>query len=163
MTDRPLTASRITALACVAAGLVALGTGSSFAAEVTRTATFEGDPARVWELVAPFCSIGSWHPAAAGCTDSVVDGKERRLIALKGGGEILEELVARDDAQRFYTYRIVESPLPVENYLSTLTIGDGLMTWSGNFTAKGATDEEAQGIIGGIYVAGFEGIGAALD
>jgi hypothetical protein len=51
----------------------------------------------------------------------------------------------------------VESPLPVENYRSTLSVmseGDGAMImWDGSFDAKGASDADAEGVIAGIYKA----------
>jgi hypothetical protein len=33
-----------------------------------------------------------------------------------------EEQTTRSDAERTYTYSILESPMPVENYLNTVTV-----------------------------------------
>ena len=62
-----------------------------------------------------------------------------------------------------YTYEIVESPLPVSDYVSTLAVmdstGGSMITWSGEFAAKGAPDAQAVEVISGIYQAGL----AALE
>jgi hypothetical protein len=48
----------------------------------------------LWEKVGDFCGIGKWHPAIEKCELSK-KGKERTL-SLKGGGTIVEDLVAWD-------------------------------------------------------------------
>jgi len=85
-------------------------------------------------------------------------GKSLRTFSLKGGGTILEESVARDDAGRNYTYAILESPLPVEDYESTIRVlddGGTVIAWNGTFAAKGAPDADAIAVIAGIYDAGL--------
>jgi hypothetical protein len=57
----------------------------------------------------------------------------------------------------------VTSPLPVENYMSTIkisAIGDEQckVEWMGNFDAKGASDTEAKSAIESIYSMGFDGL-----
>jgi hypothetical protein len=79
----------------------------------------------------------------------------------------VEELVARDDANRSYTYRIVEGPLPVRNYTSTISVsddGDGRskIDWTGRFEADGASEDEATGVVAGIYEAGLSSLSARL-
>jgi hypothetical protein len=74
----------------------------------------------VWAKVSDFCGIANWHPAIEKCALSA-DGKTRTL-SLKGGGSIVEKLEKRDDAQHSYSYSIVEGPLPVANYMSTISV-----------------------------------------
>ena len=86
------------------------------------------------------------------------DGKPLRTLSLKGGGTIVEELMARDDAGRSYTYPILESPLPVADYKSTIRVldeGGTVIAWNGTFAAKGAPDADAVAVIAGIYDAGL--------
>ncbi len=139
-----------------------LASTPALAVDVSKSADVAAPPAKVWEAIGGFCGIGDWHPAVATCTLSEVEGKPRRLLALNGGGEIVEEQVARDDAKMDYTYTIVESPLPVANYQSTIAVtadGEGSrITWTGHFDAKGASEAEAAEVIGGIYDAGIKGI-----
>ena len=83
-------------------------------------------------------------------------------MSLKGGGTILEEQVGRSDERHNYTYTILESPLPVEAYKSTISVrpsGEGSkVIWAGEFKAKGADDAKAEATIAGIYEAGLKGI-----
>lgn len=147
-------------------GLAALAIVSAtpaLAVEVTRTAEIEAAPAAAWAAVGDFCGIGTWHPAVESCTLS--EGDMVRTLALVGGGTIVERQTGRDDAAMRYGYAILESPLPVANYESTISVapnGSGsLLTWTGQFDAKDATDEEAAGVIAGIYEAGLKGIAEA--
>ncbi len=115
----------------------------------------------VWKIIGDFCGIGEWHPAVEKCEMSEADGAKLRTLSLKGGGTIVEKLEAWDDAKHSYTYSIVESPLPVANYTSTLSTkadddGGAGIKWTGSFEAAGASDDEAKGVIEGIYKAGID-------
>ncbi|MBH0238143.1 SRPBCC family protein [Methylobrevis albus] len=116
-----------------------------------------------WSAIGDFCGIAAWHPAVAKCTLSEKDGATFRTLDLNGGGSILEKLESWSDAEHKYTYSIVESPLPVANYVSTLSTkadddGGAGIRWTGTFDAKGATDDEAKAAIEGIYAAGLDGL-----
>ena len=112
----------------------------------------------VWTKIGDFCGIAKWHPAIEKCVLST-DGKERTL-SLKGGGTIVEKLEKRDDAAHSYTYSIVSGPLPVTNYMSTISVaaaGAGsTITWSGKYDAKGASDADAKKAIDGVYQGGID-------
>jgi hypothetical protein len=118
----------------------------------------------VWQKVGDFCGIANWHPAVAKCDLSA--DKKQRTLTLKGGGTIVEQLVSWNDKGHSYTYRILSSPLPVEHYESTLHVraaksGAGSrISWSGHYTAKGATDADAKKAIDGIYDAGLTALAA---
>lgn len=143
---------------------LALMSTSAFAVEARKRvedATIEVE--KVWAIIGDFCGIQSWHPAVESCTPSEKDGAQFRTLALKGGGTIVEKLESWNEAEHAYTYSIVESPLPVANYTSTLSVkadddGGAGIRWLGNFDAKGATDEEAKAVIEGIYEAGLAAI-----
>lgn len=148
-----------------AAALLAAGVGQASALEVTRVASLPAAaPAAVWAAIGDFCGIADWHPAVESCTLSEADGVPVRTLALKGGGTIVEKQLAWDDAAMSYSYTILESPLPVEGYVSTISVlPDGAgsrLLWTGAFKARGASDADAQAVIDGIYTAGMEGIAA---
>jgi hypothetical protein len=89
----------------------------------------------VWQKVGDFCGIGQWHPAVAKCELSA--DKKQRTLTLKGGGTIVEHLVRWSDKMHSYTYKIVSSPLPVENYESTIRVaksGSGSVSPGGDIT-----------------------------
>lgn len=135
---------------------------SAMALDVKKSLDVAAAPDAVWKAIGDFCGIGSWHPAVERCEIQQKDGKTFRLLSLKGGGSILEEQAAWDDAAHSYGYTIVESPLPVANYASTLSVaanGSGsTITWAGTFDSKDAPDDKAMEVIGGIYDAGLAGI-----
>ena len=132
------------------------------AIEVQRSVTIAAPPAKVWQTIGDFCGIGDWHPAVEKCTPSEMDGKKVRLLNLKGGGTIKEEQVSRDDKVMSYTYTILESPLPISDYKSTLAVapdGSGSkVTWSGTFNAKGAPDSVGTDAVQGIYDSGLKAL-----
>ncbi|SCW90129.1 Polyketide cyclase / dehydrase and lipid transport [Rhizobium mongolense subsp. loessense] len=70
------------------------------------------------------------------------------------------ELVEHTDTS--YTYEIIDSPLPVENYRATISVsaeGDRTkVDWKSTFDAKGKSDSEAKDVISGIYKAGLDKI-----
>ncbi|RAI00974.1 SRPBCC family protein [Acuticoccus sediminis] len=147
--------------------LAALVAGPSLAADAARSVTTSAAPAAAWEAVGDFCAIATWHPAVAKCELSEHDGTMRRTLSLEGGGTIVEDLVGRDDDAMEYTYKIIESPLPVANYESTIVVtadGDGSrIDWTGSFDPSGASEDEAVKVIDGIYEAGLTGIVTAAE
>lgn len=148
-------------LALPALFLVA-GTAPGFAIDLKKTIDIDAPPAKVWSTIGDFCGIGSWHPAVAKCEPSTQGKTMLRTLSLKGGGTIVESQTARDDTAMSYTYAIVESPLPVSDYSSTLAVapkGSGsTVTWTGSFKAKGAPDTVAADAITGIYESGLKAI-----
>jgi hypothetical protein len=142
----------------VTAGAALLMSGlAAHALDTSSTAKSTLSADAVWTKIGDFCGIGKWHPALEKCELSA-DGKTRTLT-LKGGGTIVEALVKWDAAGKSYTYSIVQSPLPVANYTSTITVSaDGagsVLTWTGKYDAKGAPDAKAQEVIKGIYDSGL--------
>jgi hypothetical protein len=142
----------------VAAGAALLMSGlAAHALESASKAASTLSADAVWAKIGDFCGIGKWHPAIEKCALSA-DGKTRTL-SLKGGGTVVEHLEKWDAAGHSYTYSIVSGPLPVTNYLSTITVsasGSGsVLTWTGKYDAKGAPDADAQKAIQGIYDSGL--------
>jgi Polyketide cyclase / dehydrase and lipid transport len=61
-----------------------------------------------------------------------------------------------------YTYRIIDSPLPVADYQSTIDVADAggtTIIWAGAFDGKDASDADAVGVIEGIYQGGLDSLG----
>jgi hypothetical protein len=147
-----------TAVAAAAALLMSGLAAHALDTSAKATSTLSADA--MWTKIGDFCGIAKWHPALEKC-DLSADGKTRTLT-LKGGGTIVEDLVKWDAAGKSYTYAIVNSPLPVANYVSTITVsanGTGsALTWSGKYEAKGAPDAKAQEIVQGIYDSGLKAL-----
>jgi hypothetical protein len=150
--------------ATLAAGLLVLGGlgPAAAAAEVTRETVVDASPAKVWQAISPFCSIAEWHPAIAKCDEEKAKDGTRRRLTTKDGGVIVERLLSTDNKRRRYNYAIVESPLPVTDYHSTLSVasdhGKARVVWRGDFQPKGVSEEEATKVVAGLYEAGLDGI-----
>ena len=127
--------------------------------EVKRETQVAAAPADVWAVIGDFGKLADWHPAASASSAETVRGDIHRTIVVGDGARLVEKLENLDDAAHTYSYSILEGPLPVDDYLSTLSVeadGDGSMIhWEGRFVAKGAPDEQAQEVIGGIYDLGL--------
>jgi hypothetical protein len=140
--------------------LLAAGGWSAEAAEVSREVMLGARPAAVWEAVGPFCAISDWHPAIAACKEERIGETVHRRLTTHDGGQILEKLLAHDDAGMSYSYTIEESFLPVAGYRATIAVADAggkaRVTWKSSFSPKGASEEEAERVIGGIFEAGLE-------
>ncbi len=144
----------------------------SFAAgalSVEREATVDAAPDTVWKLVGNFNALDVWHPAVAKSTMKGAGTKAgaTRELTLGNGAKINEKLTAYSAVKHSYSYAITASPLPVKNYLSTLTLspaGEGktLVKWSSTFDANGASDDEAKKVIEGVYDGGLARIGSTF-
>lgn len=145
----------------VGAGLC-LGMTPASALEAHVAKETPGSAAAVWGAIGDFCGIATWHPAVASCTLSTDGRATMRTLTLQDGGKILEKQTAFDADGMSYSYEIVESPLPVQGYASTLKVianGKGAtIDWSGSFDAKGAPDADAVETITGIYQAGVDSL-----
>jgi hypothetical protein len=88
-----------------------------------------------------------------------VDGKKVRTLTTGDGAVLVEPLENWDDAGMSYTYRFQTSPLPVENYISTIKVSGvgeaSTVEWSSTFDPKGTTEADAVKIMAGIYQSGL--------
>jgi len=118
-------------------------------------------------LAAPFAAVKIWNDdsgvrwranAAAlewGRSAELRDADWRSLV---------ERLEAIDNKARSYSYTIVEGPLPVARYRSTLHVSekaDGrgcTVEWSSDFEPSGASESDAVKAIRGVYEAGFDNL-----
>ncbi len=112
-----------------------------------------------WNLLGGFNALPDWHPAIE--KSELTEEGQIRTLSLAGGGKIVEKLEKIDAAARTYTYSIIDSPLPIANYVATITVRDTdegtVMDWSSEFTPVGA-ENEAMEVIQGIYQTGFDNL-----
>lgn len=130
------------------------------ALEVVREVVVDAPAEQAWSVVGGFGSLDTWHPAIASCELEQDAGTQHRRLRTADGGELLEKLLAHDDALMAYSYAIEASPLPVAGYVAEIRVtagGDGArITWSSRFLPDGASDDEARAVIAGIYEAGLD-------
>ena len=136
------------------------GTEAPTSLEVNKSMQIDASIDAVWGYAGDFCAISVWHPAVESCEIMEEDGTTYRMLTLGDGAQLKE----RHDGETAngYSYTIVEGPLPVKDYSSTFAAeGDAMTTtinWSSTFMAEGVTDEEAVGVITGIYDGGLSTI-----
>lgn len=153
----------------LAAGALSVGMAATpaLAIDLSESVDVDASAADAWAAIADFCSIKDWHPVIAECQQMAQDGKTMRTLTTGDGGELLEELNEMDEAGMSFTYSIIESPLPVADYVSTVVVaenGEGAtVTWSSSFNAAGVSDDEALEVMTGIYRAGLDELKAQLS
>jgi len=140
---------------------------------VMESARFAAPVDKVWGVIGSFDGLSKWHPVVA--STEITKGSNNaagavRTITTKDGAKLVEELLAHDAKKHSMRYRVVEWPLPVTDYVSTLrVVADGSgsrVVWSSSFlrakSAADVDDKKAREIIAGIYTAGFDGLRGVL-
>lgn len=126
---------------------------------VEETMKLNAKPAAVWALLGDFNGLYRWHPAVA----SSDRDNNIRVLTLGNGAQITETLLSKDQANRSYRYKIDQAPLPVSDYEAEIKVslddkGGSIVVWSSNFNAAGASDQEAEKAIRGVYQAGLQNL-----
>jgi hypothetical protein len=128
---------------------------------VNKQREYDVSADEMWSRIGDFHALSAWHPAIESQTSE--GGEDVRELHLGDGGTVVETL--QEQGPRSYTYSIDDSPLPVaDDYRATISVddaGDGggcVVTWVANFTADGASDEEAEAVIDGIFEAGLDAL-----
>ena len=138
-------------------------------ARVYTSSVIDAAADKVWERVRDFNGLPRWHP---GIRDSRIENGEPadrvgcvRDFNLQNGDRIREKLLGLSDYDMFCTYSILESPMPLENYIATLRltpVTDGDRTfveWSAEFDCAPANEEDlVNGIGGNVFQAGFDSL-----
>jgi hypothetical protein len=124
-------------------------------AQASATIDIPAAPDRVWQLIGGFGSLPDWLPSIPKC-ELREGGRVRRFTTVRGDF-VVERLEAFDNAARSYTYTILEAPLPVTGYRSTLRVREvnggtaSRVEWLGEFTPSGVSDQEAARQFQGFY------------
>ena len=123
----------------------------------------------VWGVIRDFNALHLWHPLIADsrienglASDKVGCVRNFRLV---DGGELREQLLTLSDYDYQCTYSILESPMPLTNYIATLKltpITDGNRTfaeWSAEFDCDASQERELAESIGqGVFQVGFDAL-----
>ena len=131
--------------------------------QISKSTTLNAPANEVWGTVGDFNGIPKFVPVfSARAVDGAGVGA-RRTLTLRDGGTVLESLESLDDEARTLTYAIIESPLPLAGYVSTMAVrdlGDGRceFNWSCSFDAQGAPEADVVAIVEGVYAAGLDGL-----
>ncbi|MGW4996553.1 SRPBCC family protein [Streptomyces hydrogenans] len=125
-------------------------------------------PDEVWNLIGGFDSLPDWLPYIPEST--ALEGGRVRRLRNPEGGIIVERLVAFNEAERQYSYAILEAPFPVSGYVSTIRVHavpgrDDVaeVQWSGRFHPADATEDEVVDLFTTIYRDGLDALHTTLS
>ena len=120
--------------------------------KVKRSVIIDANIERVWAAVRQFDGVSAWNPGVSAAHMESGKGTEVgciRHLDIVDGSVFRETLLAHSDLEHFYSYDIVEGPLPCTNYVSThrvieITEGDKTLgIWEGEFDC----DPEQEGFL----------------
>ena len=129
--------------------------------KVWRSVVIDAPIKQVWSAIRRFDGVANWN---GGVTAAILEsgaatevGAVRKLDIIDGS-VFRETLLAHSDVEHFYTYDIIDSPLPCSNYIAChrlIEITEGNKTlgiWQGEFDCDPTDAESLESIVGdGIY------------
>lgn len=124
---------------------------------------------KVWDRVRDFNALPVWHPRIrdSRIEESLPSDKIGciRNFNLQSGDNIREQLLGLSDYDKFCTYTILESPMPLTDYVATLrltpvTDGDRcFIEWSADFQCANENEAELVKNIGSnVFQGGFDAL-----
>jgi Polyketide cyclase / dehydrase and lipid transport len=133
-------------------------------ARVYVSSVIAAPAAKVWARIRDFNALPAWVPAVA---ESRIENGEPadkvgciRAFSLRNGDRLREQLLGLSDFDMFCTYSILDSPMPLTNYVATVRLTPitdqdrTFIEWSAEFDC--ALDKE-QELISGIGTNVFQG------
>jgi hypothetical protein len=142
-------------------------------ARVYVSSVINAPAAKVWARVRDFNGLPNWHPAIA---DSRIENGEPadkvgciRNFTLRTGDKLREQLLGLSDYDMVCTYAILDSPMPLTDYVATLRLTPitdeerTFIEWSADFDC--APDKEndlVTGIGTNVFQGGFDALKRAF-
>lgn len=143
-------------------------------AKIFKSSVINAPIENVWSKIRDFNALPDWHPSF---TDSHIENGEPsdkvgciRIFKLQDSNIIKEKLLTLSDLEHICTYTILESPLPMVNYVATLRllpITDGNQTyieWTAEFICLPEIENNLVKTIGEeVFQSGFNGLKLAIE
>jgi uncharacterized protein YndB with AHSA1/START domain len=137
--------------------------------QVYTSSVIDAPADAVWDVIRDFNALPRWHPLIA---DSRIENGFAadkvgcvRAFRMRDGGALREQLLSLSDYEYACTYSILDSPMPISNYVATLKltpVTDGNRTfaeWSAEFDCDEARERELVESIGqGVFQVGFDAL-----
>lgn len=130
--------------------------------ETMRTLQLPLSTTEAWHVVGDFCDIDDWHPDIRACSLKVIEGRLHRVLTTTDGAESVERRIAVEPGLS-YTYKLVSSSLPIENYTATFSIepNDGSrISWSARFSSD---DPAMEAAVAEMFETGLSAIKRATE
>lgn len=121
-------------------------------------------PEEVWSLAGDPGRIADWLPAL----ESSRVEQDRRSCTLVEGGRIEERILQHSDDERRYRYEVLEGPMPLSSYVSSLEVADhdghAHVTWTAEFEPEHpAQEQELVQTFEQIYSGGLQSLKDRLE
>jgi hypothetical protein len=138
-------------------------------ARVFVSSVIGAEASAVWERIRDFNAMPKWHPRIrdSRIEDALPSDKIGciRNFHLQNGDMIREQLVAMSDYDLFFSYAMLEGPMPLWDYMATLRltpITDGkrcFAEWSAEFSCDPDKESDlVNGIGTNVFQGGFDAL-----
>lgn len=146
-------------------------------AHIYVSTVIDADVDEVWAVARDF--TGHWHSSVI--ADSFIEAGRPsdqvgcvRAFELAGdGGHLREVLVGLSDEEHEFSYRILDAPLPVSDYLATvrfrpITVGRAAGTaatfaeWTADFRVAPVDEDATVDTVRGVFEGGFADLAAIV-
>lgn len=128
---------------------------------------------RVWAVLRKFGELDKWHPAIA--ESRIVSEKPDEMVGcirkltLQDGGTLTEQLLSIDDRNRALSYKFVEAPLPLDNYVLSVRVTPvtrepkAFISWSASFDLQSPDpDKQYEKLMFDLIASGSDSLGQFL-
>jgi Polyketide cyclase / dehydrase and lipid transport len=136
-------------------------------ARVYVSSVINASAAKVWARIRDFNGLPNWVPPVAESRIENGDPADRvgcvRTFSLRNGDRLREQLLGLSDFDMFCTYSILDSPMPLTNYVATVRLTPvtdqerTFIEWSAEFDC--APDKEPElvdGIGANVFMSGID-------
>lgn len=138
-------------------------------ARVFTSSVINAKASDVWDRIRDFNGLPKWHPRIrdSRIEDALPSDKVGciRNFNLQNGDNIREQLLGLSDYDMFYSYAILESPMPLTDYMATIRltpITDGercFAEWSAEFDCDPSVEGDLLSNIGtNVFQGGFDAL-----
>ncbi|MEJ2224990.1 MAG: SRPBCC family protein [Syntrophobacterales bacterium] len=132
-------------------------------ATVSVTVTFQTPGPSVWKVIREFDKIITWAPGITEVKPAGSGVGAVRTVTYQDGTRTVERLESLNDEARTLSYTILESTLPVEGYVASMTVRDlggaGCeVEWYSTFGPKGAAESEVSRMLEVSYRKALAGL-----
>jgi hypothetical protein len=122
-------------------------------------------PDEAFRAVGSFADA-SWVPGTVRCEVTGEGVGAVRVVTTAEGARLRERLESYDAEGRRYTYRLLEGPAPIENYMSTVAVSPeangSVISWEATFDAPPAIEASVTTALENLFNAAMEGLRTRL-
>ena len=127
----------------------------------------EASAEAVWDLLGDFGGVMRFSDGLESCTTEGEGIGAVRTLKMPGGIELDERLEALDHSARSLSYAITRGPLPMDQYLATISVSaEGAercrVDWGATYEPRGVSDEQAREIVEAIYIGSLAAVKRTL-